>query len=623
MSLTKVRNVLDVTADTMADLLSMKHKKGSVQLLGFHEKGDEGGGVFYWDADESTETHNGGTIIAGNKDVGEATWGAGGATTWFDTPAVATGCWKREFSGAVNVKWFGAKGDGVADDTDAIQAAIDLLLVQSGGVVALHNGTYRTSAPLELSSNSIEARRKSVALHGPACIKPLNTFSGNQVIQHTQLTTQATGLSNSWSFGYGANLFDIEIDGSDISVGSVHGIRFDGAWQPTWRNVHVHDMTGNGWHVPADNSISATGDDEYANITPILFNCKFTGNGGWGIFLSRFGAGFYAIGVYVNNNISGGVRITAPNVTWLGGAIGYNGGVGLHFARSESAIQSQLSNCTFMSTEFDRNAVNNIWFEHAYNCSIERPRLITGETGPNFSGGSYTSATMVRFGGTLGQSSFNNRIVQPYVRDSQQTTNPALTLYDFTAQSQDCEVIRQHRLTGGTSNVVIGTASGIRNSVTNSAGEYVFSSGLSLRTGYCAATLTAATSISTALVDIVFNSESTDLLNRYDPSTGIYSFGNDTGLFAVKGFLTVDAAAATTNRVISIHFRYDPGTGSFASDKFCTVQINGSSQAQLIPFDFTLAVTSQNARVKLAAVASTGTALLVGNQSTSLEIYKI
>ena len=150
MSLTKVRNVLDVTADTMADLLSMKHKKGSVQLLGFHEKGDGGGGVFYWDADESTENHNGGTIIAGNKDVSEATWGVEGAGTWFDAPAVTTGCWKREFSGSVNVKWFGAKGDGVTDDT----LVLNLLVLENKSVLLsgenyLFSGEYApTYTPL-------------------------------------------------------------------------------------------------------------------------------------------------------------------------------------------------------------------------------------------------------------------------------------------------------------------------------------------------------------------------------------------------------------------------------------------------------------------------------------------
>ena len=48
-----------------------------------------------------------------------------------------------EFKGAsvfVNVKDFGAMGDGIADDTDAVQSAIDS--VKNGGTIYFPNGTY-------------------------------------------------------------------------------------------------------------------------------------------------------------------------------------------------------------------------------------------------------------------------------------------------------------------------------------------------------------------------------------------------------------------------------------------------------------------------------------------------
>ncbi len=66
-----------------------------------------------------------------------------------------------------NPRAFGAKGDGVAKDTKAIQAAIDSCSQKGGGTVTLTAGTY-LSAPIVLKSNITLQLDKGATLLGSA-----------------------------------------------------------------------------------------------------------------------------------------------------------------------------------------------------------------------------------------------------------------------------------------------------------------------------------------------------------------------------------------------------------------------------------------------------------------------
>lgn len=97
-----------------------------VEVAGYLTAGDGGGGSFRW-VTADTAADNGGTIIA---------------------PTAGGGRFYRIYEGALNVRWYGAAGSGVTDDTVSIQKALTQSAVDRNRPVHFPCGDYLVSAPL-------------------------------------------------------------------------------------------------------------------------------------------------------------------------------------------------------------------------------------------------------------------------------------------------------------------------------------------------------------------------------------------------------------------------------------------------------------------------------------------
>jgi hypothetical protein len=115
-------------------------KNEQISIKSYHSDAIGGGGVFYWDDTKAKTEHNGGTVIDPTA-VFPTDWNnQTQLDTWFDSANAGSGVWVRQYDGAVNVKWFGAKSDGTSDDTKPIQTAINnnsTVYFPAGGIYTL------------------------------------------------------------------------------------------------------------------------------------------------------------------------------------------------------------------------------------------------------------------------------------------------------------------------------------------------------------------------------------------------------------------------------------------------------------------------------------------------------
>lgn len=173
----------------------------------------------------------------------------------------------------IDVRHFGAKGDGIADDTSEIQSAIDAAFAVGGGTVMFPAGTYNVSSTIELKTgcNMVGAGRAStirdsvgnraiVDIHDATDILVADlAFTGSGVLGTagraavrlllgtstggTRVTLQRLYVHNVGTTGIvvGGSSTDVLVDDCVVSSTAEHGIYISSASSVTVQNCRVHD----------------------------------------------------------------------------------------------------------------------------------------------------------------------------------------------------------------------------------------------------------------------------------------------------------------------------------------------------------------------------------------------
>ncbi|EJM61988.1 parallel beta-helix repeat (two copies) [Pseudomonas sp. GM50] len=249
-----------------------------------------------------------------------------------------------------NVQNFGAKGDGITDDTAAIQSAIDAAAAAGGGQVYMPSGTYIVSGGEEPSDGCLMLK-SNVYLYGDG-------MGATTVKVADGSDTKITGVIRS---AYGEETHDfgvsnLTIDGNrDSTTGKIDG----------WFNGYIPGEAGYDSNVTLDGveikDCSGYGFDPHEQtVNMVIKNSVSHGNG-----LDGFVADFLSNSTFENNIAYDNDRhgfnvVTSTHDFTLTNNVAYdNGGNGIVVQRGSEDIPSP-SNITITGGEVYGNGAEGV-----------------------------------------------------------------------------------------------------------------------------------------------------------------------------------------------------------------------------------------------------------------------
>lgn len=190
----------------------------------------------------------------------------------------------QKFQELVSVKDFGAIGDGVTDDTAAIQAAINSVGTNTSGGILFPKGTYKVTSTLTSNRQYIgffgENISSSNILYSPVAIgNPLfdlyTTVADDKVFQFQDLTltTNVVNSGTAIKISVNATASTFQVNGSNDSL-YIDNVRVLQSGLGYW-TIGLHSLNNGGMHIKGftiDNRLGPPQND--VNTKGVYLECN-------------------------------------------------------------------------------------------------------------------------------------------------------------------------------------------------------------------------------------------------------------------------------------------------------------------------------------------------------------
>lgn len=174
-------------------------------------------------------TNETGVINSGN---------ASAITYTFPAPGAVQQTVQTKLEQYVSVKDFGAVGDGVADDTAAIQAAIDEAHAQTGFSVYFPSGVYRTTSTLNISNSDIRLFGSNE--YGATSYSPLS-YTGSYIMYDANDGNPILKVGDGLAFIYSFTFENLRVGAAPAVTTKPIGIQMNACSEFSLRNFQINN----------------------------------------------------------------------------------------------------------------------------------------------------------------------------------------------------------------------------------------------------------------------------------------------------------------------------------------------------------------------------------------------